>query len=127
MAITGFSNYAELQILDAVFNATAFSVTTVYVSLHTADPDEDGSGAECTGGSYARQTSSWAAAAAGSVATDAGISFTDMPACTVTHVGLWDAVSAGNFLGGGALSASKVVGAADTFTINSGNLTFALN
>jgi len=45
-----------------------------------------------------------------------------MPACTVTHVGIWDAESSGNFLMGGSLDASKVVNAGDTFTIAAGDL-----
>lgn len=80
-----------------------------------------------SGGSYARQSASFAAAAAGSKATSATLTWAAMPAATVTHIGLWDASTAGNFLGGGALSASKVVGSGDTFEITSGNLTLSLN
>ena len=120
------SDYLENELLDAVFNAGAFSVTTPYVSLHTADPGEDGS-SECSGGSYARQAGSFTTASGGAVETDADIEFTGMPACTVTHVGVWDAVSGGNFLWGGALSASKTVNAGDTFKISSADLTVTLD
>lgn len=51
------SNYAELALLNAVFNATAFGlVGDPYVSLHTADPGETGA-SEVAGGAgpYARQ------------------------------------------------------------------------
>jgi hypothetical protein len=120
------SDYLENELLDSVFNNGSFAVAQPYVSLHTADPGEDGSN-ECTGGSYARQSGSFTTAASGAVETDADIEFTGMPACTVTHVGVWDAVSAGNFLWGGALSASKTVNAGDTFKINSGDLDITLD
>ena len=40
-----------------------------------------------------------------------------MPAATVTHVGIWDSATVGEFLCGGSLSASKTVDAGDTLTI----------
>ena len=120
------SNYAELKLLDAVFNATAFSVTTPYISLHTADPGETGA-SEVTGGSYARQSGSFGAAAAGAVSNDAQISFASMPSGTITHVGVWDASTSGNFLWGGALTASKTVNSGDTVQIASGDLDVTLD
>ena len=120
------SDYLENELLDAVFNAGAFSVTTPYVSLHTADPGETGA-SEVSGGSYARQAGSFSVASGGAVENDANINFTDMPATTVTHVGVWDAASAGNFLWGGALSASKTTNAGDTFQIASGDLDVTLD
>lgn len=120
------SNYCELKLLDAVFNATAFSVTTPYVSLHTADPGETGD-SECVGGSYARQSGSFAAASAGATTTDAQISYATMPACTITHVGVWDASTSGNFLWGGALTASKTVNSGDTVQIANGDLDVTLD
>lgn len=120
------SNYAELKILDAIFNNASFAVATPYVSLHTADPGETGA-SEVTGGTYGRQSSSWAAASAGAVVTDAALNFTLMPAVTVTHVAIWDASTAGNCLWSGAFSSSKVVNAGDTYQIPSGSLTVTLD
>lgn len=122
------SDFLELELLDAVFNQATYSPAALYVSLHTADPGETGA-AEATGGSYARQlaTTSFALASAGAVSSDTAISFTDMPATTITHVGVWDAVTAGNFLWGATLSASKTTNAGDTFQITAGNLTFTLD
>lgn len=121
------SDFAENELLDALLNNGSFaSGATVYVSLHTADPGEDGA-TEASGGSYARQASGgFAAAAAGTTDNDAIIDFTSMPAATITHVGIWDAVSAGNFLIGGALSASKTTNAGDTFRIAAGDLDVTL-
>ena len=121
------SNYLEEELLDQVFNNLAApAISTPYISLHTADPGETGA-SECTGGSYARQAGSFGAASGGAISTDADLQFTSMPACTVTHVGVWDAASGGNFLWGGALSASKTVNSGDTFEIASGDLDVTLD
>jgi hypothetical protein len=120
------SNYLEDELLDAVFNNGSFAVATPYVSLHTGDPGETGT-SEVAGGSYARQSGSFAVASGGSCDSDAVLTFADMPAETVTHVGVWDAVSGGNFLWGGALTASKTTNAGDTFQIGSGDLTITLD
>lgn len=95
--------------------------TTIYVSLHTADPGEDGSN-EATGGSYVRKVGTFDAAASKATTNSADISFTSMPGCTVTHAGLWTAESGGTFLWGGALAASKVVNSGDTFKLPQGDL-----
>lgn len=123
------SNYLENELLDAVFNNGSFAVATPYVSLHTADPGETGA-SESTGGSYARQvaTTKFGVASAGAVSNTAAISFTNMPASTITHVGVWDAVTAGNFLWGGAITpSSKSVNAGDTVQIGVGNLDITLD
>lgn len=120
------SNYLELQLLDAVFNNDTFAVATPYVSLHTADPGETGA-SEAAGGSYARQSSTYGAAAAGQVANDAAINFTSMPAATITHVGIWDAVSGGNFLWGGALSVSRTISSGGTAQFAIGALIIQLD
>lgn len=121
------SNYWELEILDATFrNSAVPAITTVYVSLHTGDPGETGA-SEATGGSYVRQSSSFDVAAAGATANTGAITFTSMPSGTLTHVGCWDASSAGNFLWGGSLTASKTLNTGDTFQINAGDLDVTLD
>ena len=121
------SNYLEEELLDQIFNNLAApAITTPYISLHTADPGETGA-SECTGGSYIRKAGSFGAASGGAISSDAALTFPSMPACTVTHVGVWDAESSGNFLWGGALTASKVVNSGDTFEIASGDLVVTLD
>lgn len=120
------SNYLELEILDKVFRNSDFSVTGTYVSLHTGDPGETGA-SEAAGGSYARQGSTFDVASAGATANSGNIQFTGMPAATITHVGLWDALTVGNFLWGGALTASKTTNSGDTFQISTGDLDIALD
>lgn len=120
------SNYLENKILDKVYRNTDFTVTTAYVSLHTADPGETGAD-EAAGGSYARQSATFDVAASGATANSGTISFTSMPAATITHVGVWDAASTGNFLWGGALGQSKTTNSGDTFQIAAGDLDVTLD
>lgn len=120
------SNYAELKLLDAIGNATAFSVTTPYIKLHIGDPGEDGTGNAA--GETTRKSVSFAAAASGSMASDADIVWTNVSTSeTLSHFSLWDASTNGNCLWTGAISPSKAVTAGDTFQISSGNLTLSLD
>ena len=72
--------------------------TSLYVALYTSDPTINDTGTEVTGGSYARQavTVDSDSDADGSVKNTNALTFTNMPACTVTHFAIKDAVSAGN-------------------------------
>lgn len=119
------STFLRNALLDHYLGGSAYTQPTVRISLHTADPGITGA-SEVAGGSYARKPPTFSAAAAGSKASSADIDFTVMPACTVTHVGIWDALSGGNFLQGGALAASKVVNAGDTFRLTQPNLVASL-
>lgn len=101
-----------------------------YLSLHTADPGLTGA-SEVTGGTYARQavngTGTFPTVTGDSVINSAAaINFTLMPSCTVTHVGLWDALTTGNFIMGQTLDAQQVVNAGDTFTFPTSSLTLSL-
>lgn len=120
------SNDMENKILNKVFRNVDFTVTTPFVSLHTADPGETGA-SEVTGGSYARQAGTFTVPAAGATENTANIDFTNMPAVTVTFVGIWDASSGGNFVWGGALAASKTVNSGDTFRITAALLDITLD
>ena len=113
--MSAMSNYLENKVLDYVLRDTAdWAPTAVYLALHTADPAEDGSGAEVSGGSYARQAITFNAAHAtnGTIDNSSAEEFTNMPACTVSHIGIWDASSSGNLLFYGAVTASKAAVAA---------------
>ena len=125
------SDYLEVALLNATLNNTAFTtVATPYISLHTADPTDDGTGTEVSGGSYARTSASFATASgtSGSVATDADITFPTATASwgTVTHIGIWNASSSGDLLYHTALDTSKTIDSGDIFKITSGNLTVTL-
>jgi hypothetical protein len=125
------SDYLELKLLDHSLGTTAYTApTNVYVGLHTATPQDDASGTgEVSGGSYARQSATFAAASGGSASTSATITFPAATANwgTITHIGIYDASSAGNLLYHGAVTTSKTIESGDTFQISSGNLTISLD
>jgi len=125
------SDYLEVALLNATLNGVAFTaVNDPYVSLHTANPTDAGTGTEVSGGSYARTTASFATASgtSGLVATDADVTFPTATATwgTVGWIGLWDAASGGNMLYHTALDASKTIDSGDIFKITTGNLTVEL-
>ena len=125
------SDYLEVALLNATLNGTAFTaVNNPYVSLHTADPTDAGTGTEVSGGAYARTTASFATASgtSGLVATDADVTFPTATATwgTVGWIGLWDAASGGNMLYHTALDTSKTIDLGDIFKITTGNLTVEL-
>ena len=125
------SDYLEVALLNATLNGVAFTaVNDPYVSLHTADPTDAGTGTEVSGGSYARTAASFATASgtSGLVATDADVTF---PTATGTWgvvgwIGLWDASTGGNMLYHTALDATKTIDSGDIFKITTGNLTVEL-
>ena len=123
------SDYLENKLLDHVLRGTSYtSPTTVFVGLYTSDPGDDNSGAECTGGAYARQSLSVTTASGGIVTSSADVTFpqaTDNWG-TISHIGLLDAVSSGNLLMHTELTTSKTISTGDVLKISSGSLTASL-
>ena len=104
------AGFTDSALNDAV-NGIAAAAT--YISAHTADPSTGG-GSEVAGGSYARQQTTWGSASSGDrVGSQVAI---PIPASTtVTHWGLWSAVTGGTFKGGFALAGgSEAFSAAGT-------------
>jgi len=118
---------------NAILNATSGQATytnptaPVKVALVTTTGTATTAGTEVTGGSYARTAITFAAASAGSISSNAAVTFTNMPACTVTGVDEWDSFGTPVRRWFGALSANKTVNAGDTFTIASGSYTKTLS
>ena len=124
-----FSNHLETEILDHVFGGNAYTAPgTLYLALHTANPDEDGSGTEVSGGSYARQAGSFTVSG-NTATTTAAIEFPTATATwgTITHIGIYDASSAGNLLAYAALTASKAIASGDVFRIPTGDIDITLD
>lgn len=102
-------------------------LTGRFLSLHTATPGVTGANEVATGGSgYARQ--SLPVSQAGSNPTVASNSaLIDFPPAlsgwgTITHYGIWSAVSGGTFLGGDPLSASRDIVIGDIARFNASAL-----
>jgi hypothetical protein len=123
------SNYLENALINATLRNTSYtSPAAVYVSLHTADPTDAGTGTEVSGGSYVRQSATFGAPSNGVSTTTADISFPQATANwgTIGWIGIWDAETTGNLLYHTALDTSKAIDNGDIFKIASGSLTVTL-
>lgn len=120
----GMSTYTANKWLDALCNATAFSVTTVYIQLHIGDPGAAGTANVAT--ETSRKSVSFGNAASGAASNDAQIQWTNIAGSQdATHFSLWDATTAGNYLGSGTITANAY-SAGDTYTIPVGDLDLTL-
>ena len=126
--MSAFSDYLENKVLDHVFGGVAYSApATLYLALYTSDPGDDNSGTECSGTSYARQTIAFTV----TNDTASNTSAVEFPTAgsawgTITHVGILDALTSGNLLAHGALTASKVVAQGDVFRVPASDLDITL-
>lgn len=135
----GFSNYVENAILDWLTKRTAFpsAPTTLYVSLHSADPGDTGA-SELTGGSYARASINTDTnnstdvqfnaktnnGESRQITNKATITFPTATGnwVTATHFGIWDDLSAGNLLFTGTITGGVTVNNGNTLSLVDGNL-----
>jgi len=127
---TAASDYLENKLLEHVLKNTAYtSPTTVYCALFTVTPSDSGGGTEVTGGSYARESITFGAAASGTISNSAIIDFGTATADwgTIVAVGIFDAITSGNLLFWGALTSNKTILNGDSFTFPIGNLDVSMD
>jgi hypothetical protein len=120
-----FTDFMENKIIDHMLRNQSYTPpATVYVALFTTATSDAGGGTEVSGGAYARQAVTLAAASGGASENSAEISFPQATADwgTITHAALMDALTGGNMLMHTALDESKTVNNGDTFKINAGDL-----
>jgi len=124
-----FSDFLETEILDHVFGGNAYSApATLYLALFTAAPDDTGGGTEVSGTNYVRKAIAFTVSgdtASNSAAVEFDTAGSDWG--TITHVGIYDASTAGNLLDWAALSASKAIATGDVFRIPSGDYDITLD
>jgi len=125
--MAALSNFAENEMLDHMLGTGSYTApTNVFLSLWTSDPTDAGSGTEISGNGYARQDINFGAASGG-VATSSGV--VTFPTAsggawgTLTHIGIHDAVSSGNLLFHGSLTAAKTISDGDVMQIANGAIT----
>ena len=124
------SNYLENALINGTIRGTTYTApTTVYIGLYTSDPTDANTGTEVSGGSYTRQSATFAAPSNGSSASNADVTFPQATANwgTVGWIGILDAATSGNLLYHTPLDVSKTIDAGDIFKIASGNLTVTLS
>jgi hypothetical protein len=100
--------------------STRTVVAGTFVKLHTADPGSAGATAAAAG-STTRVAVTQAAASSGAIAQNgtAPVWTNGGTTETITHISVWDASSAGNFLYSAVLTASQAWVSGNTFTLNS--------
>ena len=131
--MTAFSNFLENELLDHVLRNESYTApTTTFISLHTADPTDAG-GSEVAASGYDRFEVSaalaWTTASGGSSKNNEAWEFVKATTAwsTVTHVGVYDATTAGNLLFHGALTTAKVIGTDDIARFPAGTLSIKLD
>jgi hypothetical protein len=128
--MSAISNYLENALLNATLrNTTYTSPATVYAGLFTTDPTDAGSGSEVSGGSYARKAITFAAPSNGVTTNSAAACEFDQATGswgTITHFGIFDALTTGNLLYYGALTTSKTIASGDVFKFATSSVTVTL-
>jgi hypothetical protein len=129
--MAALSDYAEKLLLDFLMTTgTATRPTAWYVGLFTSAPNDAGGGTEVSGSGYARQSVAFDAATsgAGTTSNTGDVVFTAAGGSwgTITHIGIFDASTAGNLLWHGSLVASKTVADGDTLQFSTGNIDLTL-
>ena len=140
--MSAMSDVLENRLVDHIFRAQSFAApTNLFIGLLTAAPSDAGGGTEVSGNNYGRATvacslANWAGTqSAGSTVASSGtggqtsnnnaITFATPSGTwgTVTHFGIYDAVTGGNLLFWGALTIAKTINQSDTVTFPAASLT----
>jgi hypothetical protein len=131
------SDYLEVEFIEHIFrtNVIAVKPTILGIALFTAAPSDSGGGTELTGvGGYLRideppLDANWDAVGGGTDGKTANTNIITFPVPTanwgsVTHFGIFDALTTGNLLYWGALTDPKTVNDGDPApTFPAGSLT----
>ena len=125
------STYLEDEILDHIFGEGVRdfrSPPTLFLSLHTETPTDAMNVGEVSGNGYARKALVFGAASAGVVSNTAQVTFTASGGNwgTITHIGIFDAATAGNGIFHGALTSSRTVNDGDDLVFAIGDIDCSL-
>lgn len=136
--MAGLSDYSEVALLNWLLRGTNPNVPTVAslrLALFTADPTDAGNLNEVAVGTwYTRQlTGAWTAPSpSGSNQNSsnvASITFPAVtgPAVTITHLGIFDAATAGNMLFSAPMVSSKTLQPGDVLSFAPGTLVVSVD
>ena len=126
------STFARNLLLNWLLTAGVVTRPTAWhVSLHVGDPGKTGANELVVGtdADYVRKSATFGTATVETSAITAGLTWTaDVAATTyiVTHIGVWDAATAGNFIIGGALAVPETVVASGSLVLGTGRCIAAL-
>jgi hypothetical protein len=127
--MAAMSNYLENALINATLRNTTFtSPSTVYVGLFLTDPTDAGSGTEVSGGSYARKAMTFGAPSNGASVNSAAVEFDQATGDwgTIPFFAIFDALTSGNMLYHGALTASKTIETGDVFKFATSSVSVTL-
>jgi len=123
------SNTFETDVLEWLFTDTSVTRPTAwYIGLFTTDPTDAGTGTEVSGGSYVREAATFSVTgdtATTTAAVEWPVATADWG--TITHIGVYDASTAGNLIAYAALTASKTINTDDVFRIPAGDLDITID
>lgn len=123
------SNYPENKIVDHTLGTTTYTKpTSVYIALYTSSPTDADSGTEVSGSGYARQVATWSAGSGGAASNAGALTFTASGGAfgTITHIGIRDALTTGNLLYWGALTASRTISDGESLVFDIGAITVTI-
>ena len=123
------SNYLANALLNHIFGKGTYTPpTNIYVELSTTAPTDAGTNVTPpSGGGYARKQTApadWNMGSGRIIDNANAIEFAEASGSwgTLSYFTLWDAAEEGHFLGWGALTTPKAVGAGDTARFAAGDL-----
>jgi hypothetical protein len=123
------ADWAENAALDWLMGgASPTRPTNRYLALFTSATNDSTGGTEMSGGGYARQAVTCGAASGGACSNTNEITFTifGVDPAAFTHAAVFDALTGGNRIWHGALTASKDLADGDSIVFAAGELDFTL-
>lgn len=134
--MSDLSDYLENELIKHIFRTGSFTKPTVLaVALFTSDPTDADGGTEVSGGAYARVNrppldANWSATdgTSGQTQNAASITYAAPTADwgSVTHIGIYDALTGGNLLWSNALTTARTISNGDQAPVfSAGDLTAA--
>ncbi len=130
--MSGFSDYLEDEILDHIFEGSAFTGPSKYIALCTVAVTDTNTGSsitEPTDAGYARKVmATWDVSSGGATENTNPIIFPQATASwgTILDFAICDALTVGNVLCYGSLTISKSVASGDTPKFATGDLDITL-
>src|SRR6056297_1957085 len=127
--MAALSDVYETEVLEWLFTGTTVTrPTSFYIGLFTSDPTDAGTGTEVSGGAYVREAATFSVTG-DTATTSAAVEWPVATANwgTITHVGVYDALSGGNLIAHAALTASKTINTDDVFRIPAGDLDITID
>lgn len=118
----------ENNVLDALVGTAAFVAPTLPMKLrlYTVAGTDSATGTEVTGGSYVSQTVTFVSAAGGTCSNSGAVNYTNMPACTVLAVEIWDSAGSPRRYWYGTIPTPKVFVGGEAFQIPGGQVILSL-